>query len=116
MDRSQLLNLLEQVRAGTLAPADAAEQVATLPFAEVNEAIVVDPQRELRTGVPELVYGASKTPDQIVAALRGLAAKGAGALATRVDADKAARVRALEPAVTVHELARIVTLGTPPRG
>jgi NCAIR mutase (PurE)-related protein len=116
VDRTQLLALLEQVRAGAVAPTEAAKHLIALPYEEVAEAIVVDPHRELRTGVPELVYGASKTADQIVAALRGLASKGGGALATRVDADKAARVKALEPAVTVHELARVITLGaTPPR-
>jgi pyridinium-3,5-biscarboxylic acid mononucleotide synthase len=113
VDRTQLLKLLDEVRAGTLAPADAAQQLSALPYAEVAEAVVLDPHRELRTGVPELVYGASKTPDQIVAALRGLAARNGGAIATRVDLDKAAAVRALEPAVIVHELARVVTLGSP---
>ncbi len=113
MDRTQLLRLLDEVRAGTLAPAAAAEQLAALPYAEVSEAIVVDPHRELRTGVPELVFGAGKTADQIVAALRALAARGNGAIATRVDAAKAAEVRALLPEAVVHDLARIVILGAP---
>lgn len=113
MDRSQLLQLLDEVRAGTLAPAAAAEQLAALPYAEVAEAVVVDPHRELRTGVPELVFGLSKTPEQIVAALRGLAAKNGGAVATRVDAEKAKAVRALLPEAIVHDVARAVTLGAP---
>lgn len=113
MDRTQLLKLLDEVRAGRLAPADAAQQLASLPYAEVAEAVVIDPHRELRTGVPELVFGASKTPEQVVAALRGLAAQGNGAIATRVDADKAAAIRARLPEATYSELARVVTLGTP---
>ncbi|HEY1550054.1 MAG TPA: nickel pincer cofactor biosynthesis protein LarB [Kofleriaceae bacterium] len=113
MDRSQLLALLDAVRSGTVAPADAAKQIGALPFAEAATAIVIDHQRELRTGVPELVYGQSKTAEQIAAAMRELGKSGA-ALATRVDADKAARVHELVPAVTVHELARIVTFGERP--
>lgn len=113
MDRTQLLRLLDEVRAGTLAPAAAADQLSALPYAEVAEAVVLDPHRELRTGVPELVYGASKTAEQIVVALRGLAACGNGAVATRVDAAKAAEVRALLPEVVVHDLARVVMLGSP---
>jgi pyridinium-3,5-biscarboxylic acid mononucleotide synthase len=113
VDRTQLLRLLDEVRAGTLSPADAARSLEALPYAEVAEAVVVDPHRELRTGVPELVYGASKTPDQIAAALRGLAAGNGGALATRVDADKARAVAALVPGVVVHASARVLTLGTP---
>jgi pyridinium-3,5-biscarboxylic acid mononucleotide synthase len=113
VDRSQLLALLDAVRSGTVAPADAAKQIGDLPFVAAADAVVIDHHRELRTGVPELVYGQSKTPEQIAIAMRELASRGA-ALATRVDADKAARVHELIPAVTVHEAARIVTLGERP--
>ena len=116
MDRSQLMRLLADVRAGVVSPEDAAGRIGALPYAEVAHAVgasVIDHHRELRTGVPEIVYGAGKTPEQIAAALRELAKDG-GALATRVDADKAARVRALVPEATVHELARVVALGAAP--
>jgi len=116
LDRTQLQKLLDEVRAGTVSPADAANRLAQLPFIEAAQAVVVDPHRELRTGVPELVFGASKTPEQIVAALRALAKedKTGGALATRVDAVKAAAVKALLPEVHIHDVARAVTLGQTP--
>jgi NCAIR mutase (PurE)-related protein len=113
VDRSQLLALLDAVRSGAVAPADAAKQIGELPFAVAADAVVIDHHRELRTGVPELVFGQSKTAEQIAIAMRELASRGA-ALATRVDADKAARVHELVPAVTVHEAARILTLGERP--
>lgn len=115
MDRSQLLALLDEVRAGRVAPADAAQQIGELPYAEVVHAVGasnIDHHRELRTGVPELVFGATKTPEQIAGTLGELGKRGA-ALATRVDPDKAARVKALLPAVTYHELARLLAIGTP---
>lgn len=68
--------------------------------------------REARTGVPELVYGASKTADQIAAALEALANDGRGAIATRVDADKAAAVQARLRGVTYHERARLLMVPT----
>ena len=111
MDRTQLLRLLDEVRAGTVAPEDAARELAALPYAEVAQAVVIDHHRELRTGVPELVFGATKTPEQIAAALRELAKGSGGALATRVDAAKASAVRALVPEVVFHEAARILALG-----
>jgi pyridinium-3,5-biscarboxylic acid mononucleotide synthase len=113
VDRTQLQTLLEQVRAGTVSPAEATCRLAELPYAEVADAVVLDHHRELRTGVPELVYGASKTAEQIAAALRELARAGGGALATRVDAAKAAVVRALVPEVVGNAVARTVALGTP---
>ncbi len=115
MDRTQLLALLDEVRAGTVAPSVAALRIGELPYAEVLHAVgasMIDHHRELRTGVPEIVYGASKTAEQIAGTLGELAKRGA-AIATRVDADKAARVRALLPSTSVHELARIVSIGTP---
>jgi NCAIR mutase (PurE)-related protein len=115
VDRSQLAQLLAEVRAGTVAPEDAARQIGALPYKEVAQAVVLDHHRELRTGIPELVYGASKTAEQIAQAMAELNKDG-GALATRVDADKAAAVLAALPGATYHELARIVRLGgTPPR-
>lgn len=120
MDRAQLLQLLEQVRTGSVAPSDAVARIGELPFAEVAHAVgasIFDHHRELRTGIPELVYGAGKTADQIAAALCELAGPGAvrGALATRVDPAKAAQVQQLVRDVVVHELARIVTLGPVPQ-
>src|SRR3990167_6642 len=111
VDRTQLLDVLDQVKAGVLAPAEAAVRIGELPFREVAHAVgttVIDHHRELRTGVPELVYGAGKTPAQTADALRELVRGAGGGIATRVDAVKAAAVQALLPAVQVHELARIV--------
>jgi len=111
-----LLSVLEQVRAGALSPAEAAGQLSDLPYAEVAHAVgstMIDHHRELRTGMPELVFGAGKTPEQIAGALRELARRAGGAIATRVDPGKAEALRALVPEIVFHELARIVVLGAP---
>lgn len=119
MDRLQLLEVLDRVRAGTLSPADAAHALSDLPYSEVVHAVgstLIDHHRELRTGVPEIVFGAGKTPEQIAGALRELTRRAGGAIATRVDPAKAAALRALVPEVVYHELARIALFGTaPPR-
>ncbi|HEY6178799.1 MAG TPA: 1-(5-phosphoribosyl)-5-amino-4-imidazole-carboxylate carboxylase, partial [Kofleriaceae bacterium] len=110
MDRQQLLEVLDQVRAGALSPADAVDRLSDLPYAEVAHAVgstMIDHHRELRTGIPELVFGAGKTAEQIAAVLREVARRSGCAIATRVDPAKAAAVRALVPEVAIHELARI---------
>jgi pyridinium-3,5-biscarboxylic acid mononucleotide synthase len=114
VDRTQLLRLLDEVRAGSVAPADAALQIGELPYAEVAHAVgssMIDHHRELRTGVPEIVFGASKTAEQIVGTLGELGKRGA-AIATRVDPAKAAVVMTRLPGATYHELARVVAIGT----
>lgn len=109
VERNQLLDVLAAVRAGTLSPADAADKLGQ-GYAE----LVIDHGRERRTGVPEIVFGATKTAAQIAVAMRELASDGA-AIATRVDAVKADEVRRLVPGVVVHELARVLTIGNAPR-
>jgi hypothetical protein len=116
VDRHQLLDVLDQVRLGALSPADAVERLRDLPYAEVAHAVgstLIDHHRELRTGVPEIVFGAGKTPEQIAAALRELARRSGGAIATRIDAARAEALRALVPEIVIHELARIAVLGAP---
>jgi len=113
VDKRQLLEVLDAVRAGTLSPGDAAAQIGELPFAEVAQGVVIDHHRELRTGIPEIVYGAGKTPAQIATALSEIARGAGAALASRVDADKAHAVLSILPGAIHHETARIVQLGTP---
>jgi len=113
----QLLEVLDQVRLGALSPADAADRLRDLPYAEVAHAVgstMIDHHRELRTGVPEFVFGAGKTAEQIAAALRELVRRAGGAIATRVDPAKADALRAVLPEVVIHDLARIAVLGAPP--
>jgi NCAIR mutase (PurE)-related protein len=112
VDATQLVRLLAEVRAGTVTPEDAARQIGALPYAEVAQAVVLDHHRELRTGIPEMVYGASKTAEQIVAAMRELVKDG-GVIATRVDAAKAAAVLAALPDAVYHEVPRVIVLGKP---
>src|SRR3982750_726259 len=101
---------------GAMSAEDAARRLSDLPYAEVAHAVgstLIDHHRELRTGVPELVFGAGKTPAQIAAALTELARRAGGAIATRVDPAKAEALRALLPELVVHDAARIVQLGSP---
>jgi hypothetical protein len=57
----------------------------------------IDDARLARTGVPEVVYGAGKTPDQIALAMGELVARNGFALATRVDPAAGAALAARLP-------------------
>lgn len=74
----------------------------------------VDIDRLRRQGVPEVVYGAGKTAEQITAILSSLREHGQmPALATRVDAEKAARVaEVLGGDFTYFPVARIGRIGS----
>jgi NCAIR mutase (PurE)-related protein len=75
----------------------------------------LDPDRAARTGTPEVVYAAGKTPAETVACLAGLLDGGQdSALATRADDATLAAVRERWPGAQVDRVARTVLVGTPP--
>ena len=74
-----MLEVLDRVRAGALSPDEAARLVGELPYAEVAHAVgssTIDHHRELRTGIPEIVYGQSKTGEQILERFETLVRQG----------------------------------------
>jgi pyridinium-3,5-biscarboxylic acid mononucleotide synthase len=74
----------------------------------------LDPDRAARTGTPEVVYAAGKTPEQTVACLAGLLADAPAAWATRADEVTQAAVLARWPAARVDGAARCVAVGDLP--
>jgi pyridinium-3,5-biscarboxylic acid mononucleotide synthase len=76
MDELVLRQLLDDVRSGACSPDDAVFRLRRLPFADLGSA-KVDHHRGLRIGIPEVVYGQGKTPEQ-VAAIVGELLDGAG--------------------------------------
>lgn len=76
----------------------------------------VDVDRAARTGDPEVVYGAGKTPDQVVAILRALHDKHPerAVLATRLSTESLDVVSRALPDATIDLVARAVTLGPLP--
>ena len=59
-----VLSLLNHVADGTVQPQDALLRLKLAPFEDLGYA-KVDHHRGLRQGVPEVIYGQSKTPEQI---------------------------------------------------
>ena len=65
MNPNLILELLEQVKQGRLAPDDAAARLRDLPFEDLGHTRV-DHHRALRNGFPEVIFGAGKTRSQVV--------------------------------------------------
>jgi len=76
----------------------------------------LDTNRAARTGDPEVVYGAGKTPDQVVGILRALRAAHPerAVLATRLAPEAVEAVTAAIPDAVVDAEARAVTVGRLP--
>lgn len=111
MDRARTRQLLEGIQRGEQSIEQALEALSRLGL-ETAEAHV-DTHRQLRTGHAEVVYGAGKTPEQIVAILSRLHDAGQDGLVTRVGADKAAAVLEALPDIRWHATAGILHLPHP---
>ena len=93
MDEEQLRQLFEQVRAGAVDVDNALHRLRHMPFEDLGFA-KVDHHRALRHGMPEVIFGKGKTPEQIIAIAGSLLENAHNVLITRADAETAARVEA----------------------
>jgi pyridinium-3,5-biscarboxylic acid mononucleotide synthase len=109
MTPSALLQLLAEVERGSLTSEAAASRLATFPFEDLGHSRV-DHHRSLRTGMPEVIYAAGKTPQQTVAIFSSLVADGVNVLATRVDQPTADAVLSEFPNADYNLTARTLSL------
>ncbi|MGH7426285.1 MAG: nickel pincer cofactor biosynthesis protein LarB, partial [Candidatus Methylomirabilales bacterium] len=88
MDQSDLRRLLGRFAAGEISMDDIVRELRFLPYADLGFA-KVDHHREIRTGLPEAVYGPGKTPAQAAAIVAQLSARSSGpVLVTRAGRDQ----------------------------
>lgn len=106
MDRHELLDLLQAVQNGAIKPEHAAEQLNIAPFEELGYA-KVDHHRSLRQGVAEVIFGQSKTVEQITGIVGAMRNRGTrDILVTRISADVADKLAERFP-LEYHAEARL---------
>jgi pyridinium-3,5-biscarboxylic acid mononucleotide synthase len=108
MDAQALEKLLQGVKAGTVSLEMAQEALSRLPFSDLGYARV-DHHRQLRQGLPEVVFGVNKTAEQLVGIIQCLLSAGQNVLVTRVEASKADAVRIELPQLVYHPAARTLS-------
>ena len=96
MDQTQLRELLERVRAGETDVDAAVGRLRHMPFEDIGFA-KVDHHRALRHGVPEVIFGLGKTPEQVTEIALRLQANASNLLVTRASKESAEMVLAAIP-------------------
>ena len=109
MTTAEALQLLEQFRAGGVSRAQVLRAFQAAPVADLGFA-QVDTHRALRKGFPEVIFGAGKTPSQVVKIATTLLAHGQRVLITRITTEHARALRKKFKHAIHHELARCVTI------
>ena len=112
MKPETIFELLQQVRDGGLRPEQAMERLSNLPYEDTGFA-KIDHHRQLRNGLPEVIYAAGKTPVQVAEIFYRMAVMGGDVLATRADEAAFAAVQAMIPEAQYFPVARIVALRSP---
>ena len=108
---SDAREILDKVASGEMSPEEAELQLKMKPFVDLGFA-KPDLHRGLRQGVPEVIFGEGKTPEQIDAITASLLEGGQGTvLITRLSAEKAA---ALTTPIKYYDVARIGVAGVIP--
>jgi|SRR4051794_18059639 NCAIR mutase (PurE)-related protein len=82
MDQTHLRSLLEEVQSGAVGVDAALERLRHLPFEDLGFA-KVDHHRALRHGMPEVIFGKGKTPEQMVEIASRLLDRAPNVLITR---------------------------------
>lgn len=90
--KTEVKQILESVQNGSLSVEEALLRLKTDPFEDIGFA-KVDLHRNIRQGVPEVIYGAGKTPDQIIGIIETMKKNRQDhILITRLSGDSAAAV------------------------
>ena len=92
MNKQEMLAALRSVADGSLSPEEMLAKLKQAPFEDIGVARI-DNHRGVRQGAGEVIYGASKTPEQILAICRAMIANGEeNILITRMHAEAAEAV------------------------
>ena len=105
--------LLDQFRAGKIPREKVLHAFQAAPVADLGFA-QVDTHRALRKNFPEVIFGAGKTPEQVVKIAAKLLAHGQQVLVTRITEVHARLLRKKFKRAVHHTLARCVTIEEKP--
>ncbi len=100
--KSQMEDILERVRRGTLTPREAMDALKDYPYEDLDFA-KIDHHREIRKGFPEVIYGLGKTDEQIVRIAKAITSKGSSLLVTRIGPSSLARLKRALPKVSYNK-------------
>ncbi len=107
MEKKEILELLESLSKGETSQEEVAEQLSARGMDSLGYA-VIDTDRQGRTGIPEVIYSAGKTPLQVAEISARMNERGIPVLATRADPDMYAAVKKKIPGAIYHEIARAI--------
>lgn len=102
-------DILKKVYEHRLSPEEAIEHLKDYPYQDLEFA-KIDHHRELRKGIPEIIYGLGKTGPQILKIGREIIRKGGNLLVTRVEPEIYRALKGKIPGAVYNPAARTITM------
>ena len=109
MDQARLKQILLDLKSGQRDVDQTLDRLRAFPYDDLGYARL-DVQREIRQGIPEVVFGVGKTVEQVTAIVERLWQHHDKVLATRVTDEMAAAIQARLPEAHYDATSRLVTL------
>ena len=109
MNLTLLKGILQGVKRGEIGVDEALDSLKTLPFEDIGHA-TIDHHRHLRLGFPEVIFGEGKSDEDIISIIQSMVEKGENILVTRVDKEKAQRVKETFPEAQYHPKPNAITI------
>ena len=109
MNAGELETILKSIGDGSLSVNDAMEKLRNFTYSDLGFARI-DHHRELRTGYPEIVYCAGKTPEQVKAIFTVMEGNGNNIIGTRAGAKMFEYISPSFPDAVYYEIARIISI------
>jgi len=109
MTEDQIRKILAQYKSGALSEADVLARFRTLPFEDLGFANI-DHHRSLRQGLPEVIFGAGKTVDQVAKIVEAMYKHDHNILVTRTTQEHYQRIKQVAHEAEYHEAARAISV------
>jgi NCAIR mutase (PurE)-related protein len=114
MEKQDIYSILNQVKDGSVSVEEAVLRFKMQPFEDLGYA-KIDSHRAIRQGIAEVIYGAGKTPEQIIGIVSAMLGHGQkNILITRMSKEAAEAVQLSHP-LKYHDMAKVGIIGEMPK-
>lgn len=110
MNAKELEKILRDISGGKVTVDEALEKLRDFPYTDLGFARI-DHHRELRTGYPEIVYCAGKTPEQVKGIFMAMEGHDNNIIGTRAGKEMFSHISPFFPDAVYYEAARIISIG-----
>ena len=109
MSEAEILEFIASIKNGKMSEQDALKYLKNYPFNDIGCA-KIDTQRALRNGAGEVIYGESKTDDEILRIAKAIGARGQNILITRTNERVFGLVREAFSQAEFNARGRVITV------